>query len=298
MKRIAGSRGRRSGAASHLLETTYRQSASSLFIEKARKVRLATGVSGPPFNPFDYAKALDIDVSICRNTALDGRLVRNDDGRFEIVLKRSHNRCRMNFTLAHEIAHTFFYDLLAHPKRGGQQHAFDPDEERLCDIGAAELLMPFEQFKRDTSTGDLTAKAMLELQHRYQVSLHAALIRLVKVLDGVVCAIWQQRGPAMSLKWVSPCSLRSMIVCQTGHSSVELALKEPGVTFLEQDSYYGIKAAGLTRGRTSSFGLSAGEVLSILWLPENRERRPAERDSHDGAEQFHLIRAMTAAGHR
>lgn len=83
--------------------------------------------------------------------AIDGRVFPSDDGRFVIEINAKSDPGRQNFTLAHEIGHTFF--LLHEPKEKNRRtdksiEVYDSEnlEERLCDIAAAELLMPEAMF--------------------------------------------------------------------------------------------------------------------------------------------------------
>src|SRR5947209_7938610 len=52
---------------------------------------------------------------------------------FKIFLKKQTNTERLRFTVAHEICHTFFYELV--PELKFVPHEVDPKEERLCDLG-------------------------------------------------------------------------------------------------------------------------------------------------------------------
>src|SRR5207247_1977344 len=96
------------GPTATTLEQVYGcKSAAVLFVRKAKQVFRAAKVSGPPFDPRDYASALGIRVKEKALMAFDGMLTRSDDGEFEVTLKRECSYRRKNFTLAHEIAHTF-----------------------------------------------------------------------------------------------------------------------------------------------------------------------------------------------
>jgi Zn-dependent peptidase ImmA (M78 family) len=61
---------------------------------------------------------------------------------------------RQRFTIYHELAHTYFpgaFEFVRH------QESFPADQahrkfENLCDIGAAELLLPYDEFLADIKT--------------------------------------------------------------------------------------------------------------------------------------------------
>ena len=260
------------GATARILRRVYgSKSPATLFTEKARQILRETKVSGPPFDPFEYAHKLGITVQEKEDMVIDGLLQRNDQCEFVVHLKKNAPKYRKNFTLAHEISHTFFYDLLTHPMSFRSNSSFDPEEERLCDLAAAELLMPCSVFKRDLlKNSDITPKTLLELSNLYEISLQAVAIRAVGVIQNLACSIWKLQGPAIDLHWITPSKLNRLTLCQTGKSSVEQAIDQPGEEFTCLDSFYGGRASGRMMGKTASFRLRSGQVLSVITLPKNQ----------------------------
>ncbi len=95
---------------------------------------------------------------------------------FNILLTRQSGRTRLRFTLAHEICHTFFYELV--PEIKFVPHATDPAEERLCNVGAAELLMPATQVQRAAIESPVCMQSLCNLATQFSVSVAAMFIRL------------------------------------------------------------------------------------------------------------------------
>ena len=95
---------------------------------------------------------------------------------FRVCLATDTSVARMRFTLAHELCHTFFYELV--PEIKFAPHDTDPVEERLCNIGAAEMLMPFRSVTRDAKSMPVRLDSLAELARKYSVSLAAMFIRL------------------------------------------------------------------------------------------------------------------------
>lgn len=240
-------------------------SPENLFVEKARQVRRDTKTQGPSFNPYTYAEKLGIQVEEKENMALDGFLT-SDSGQFKIVLKKKAKQQRKNFTLAHEIAHTFFYDLLTHPAYVATNGDFDPAEERLCDIAASELLMPHSMFKHDLlSNGKVTPQTLFWLVGRYNVSLQAVAHRVNTVAQELACVIWRKElDGAINVEYATPWYMRRAELCQTNKSSVELSLRTPGQLCTARDSYYGIKVRGLIRRPTTTLALSDNRAMSVI----------------------------------
>ena len=95
---------------------------------------------------------------------------------FRMFLRRDLPEGRINFTVAHEICHTFFYERV--PEIKFTAHPPDPEEERLCNRGAEELLMPTLDVKRRAKDGPVSLAALQTLAADYRVSAAAMLIRL------------------------------------------------------------------------------------------------------------------------
>jgi Zn-dependent peptidase ImmA (M78 family) len=95
---------------------------------------------------------------------------------FRMILRRDLPESRINFTVAHEICHTFFYERV--PEIKFTAHPADPEEERLCNGGAEELLMPALDVKRRAKDAPVSLAALQKLAAHYRVSAPAMLIRL------------------------------------------------------------------------------------------------------------------------
>lgn len=248
-----------------------------LFVSRANRIRLEHGIGGPPFSPYEYAAALNIEVRSTDDTVLDGMVKKDKNGKFIAELRNHPNRGRQNFTLAHEIAHTFFYEeLLMHSERYRNQKevgdVYDKEEERLCDIAAAELLMPFSVFKKDVvshwENERITPRTILQLSNRYQVSLLAAAFRVWDTWKHK-SVLWFREGTPIRSEWISPTWSGHLQLCRTGHSSTELAFERPGKLFESRDSFYQVEPDSRIRRRTISLGISADRVLSVL-TPEKK----------------------------
>lgn len=89
------------------------------------------------------------------------------------------------FTLAHEFVHTLFFDLESQPPRNRLVASTELELqklERMCDEGAAHLLMPDDLLKEDCAQCDLfLPDALLALSRRYAVSLSSMFIRLPNI---------------------------------------------------------------------------------------------------------------------
>jgi hypothetical protein len=106
-------------------------------------------------------------------------ILQPDEHGFTILVNGIHGLGRRRFSVAHEIVHTYFYDNTQMPPVRPYGAPVDAEEEKLCDIGAAELLVP------GAALGALggvsrTAAEVMQLAGIYEVSLHAMARRLVE----------------------------------------------------------------------------------------------------------------------
>jgi hypothetical protein len=109
----------------------------------------------------------------------DGALVplgRDFGAGFRMVLRRDLPEGRINFTVAHEICHTFFYERV--PEIKFTSHDTDQEEERLCNCGAEEILMPALDVRRRAKNKPMSLDILQEMASHYRVSTPAMLIRL------------------------------------------------------------------------------------------------------------------------
>ena len=114
------------------------------------------------------------------------------------ALRHELSRHRRRFRLAHEVAHTFFYD------RSGDRPTPTVDrtegEERFCDHFAAALLVP----PLASSALPPDARSLLWLQQQFDVSLElAARVFSEAWGDRVQITIWLDRGDTREPQWSS-----------------------------------------------------------------------------------------------
>ena len=98
-----------------------------------------------------------------------------NDG-FRMRLKKNVSSVRTRFTAAHEACHTFFYEHVPELKFGA--HVTDDAEERLCNLGAAVLLIPARSLGRDAKSLPICLDSLGYLARRYDVSSSTMLLRL------------------------------------------------------------------------------------------------------------------------
>lgn len=136
------------------------------------------GWAGPPYDPALLAGLRGIRVEP-NEAILDARLVPEDGGGAVIEYNPNRPGSRIRFSIAHEIAHTLFPDHrdAVRNRSAAPVPAGEHEVEMLCNMAAAELLMPAlpeEGLEKTT----LTMSNIDHIRKRYAVSTEAALLRM------------------------------------------------------------------------------------------------------------------------
>jgi O-acetyl-ADP-ribose deacetylase (regulator of RNase III) len=159
---------------------------------------LDAGWSGPPFDPIALAAHLKLPVT-ARHDIPDARTVPVGGKAVQIEFNPSRPPARVRYSIAHEIAHTLFPDCAAHVRNRAAYHELKGDEwqlEALCNIAAAEILMPAGSLP-PIETHDRTVEQLMDLRKKYEVSAEALLIHVTRVAQdrcAMFCASQTTQG--------------------------------------------------------------------------------------------------------
>jgi hypothetical protein len=140
------------------------------------------GWSGPPFDPIKLATYRGLDV-LARDDVRDARTVTKDGEHFVIEFNPGRPTNRLRYSIAHELAHTLFPDCGERIRHRAAYHDLVGDDwqlEALCNIGAAEILMPVGSFP-ELLAADPSIEQMLLLRQEFGVSMEALLIRAMRL---------------------------------------------------------------------------------------------------------------------
>lgn len=165
-----------------------------------------TNQFSPPVDLKSILHLRKIDTKVTSQNILgcSARLVPHHDG-FKIIVRTEKEKKgnpwtkkRRRFTIAHEIGHTYFFDLdKAPPSRLPGLENYSPSEERLCDMFASALLMPEKLLlKRYASFDNEHFLSILQkLHNEFDVSYGAMALRLIKHLN-----LW--KGILFTCQWL------------------------------------------------------------------------------------------------
>jgi len=145
------------------------------------------GWEGPPYSPIKLAEIMGIDVTP-NDSVLDARVITKPGNKFQIQYNPFQIPTRVNFSIAHEIAHTLFSDC-ANATRNRESNPIDNRQlEQLCNAAAAEIQLPYAIFSNDANNAPASMKGLIELARKYKASLESVFMRYTEVIDQP-CAI-------------------------------------------------------------------------------------------------------------
>lgn len=156
-----------------------------LVTQRARAIVLQAieaGWSGPPHDPFELARLLRIRT-FPREDVAEARTVPLGRDNYQIEYNPARPRGRVRFSICHEISHTLFPDFLERVRHRATHRELTGDDwqlEMLCNIAAAEFLMPFTSLPSLDDEEQLSLRHLLELRAQFDVSTEALLLRAVK----------------------------------------------------------------------------------------------------------------------
>lgn len=137
------------------------------------------------------AEVVPMNIEQRRGEKRDAVLVPNVSGGRSIIYNPTAPRSRVAFSIAHEIIHTFFPNSINGARfrnicAGESREA--NELERLCDLGASELLMPISEFQRAAATTGYTLSAVSTLMEIFGSSFEATAFRLASANPGLAAA--------------------------------------------------------------------------------------------------------------
>jgi len=174
----------------------------------------------------------------------DGIISANSKGSYIIQVNRDHPESRRRFTIAHELGHTFFFELdggIGQRVRDTNLYGISrsDSEEVLCNYAAAEILMPRRQFGAMIRDSGPSSESIIRLARSFNVSLQAVSKRALQLLPyKLVIILWQYNPTDKTYhsKWATGVTLTNR------RATVRLVVgpQDPAFKFFHaQDNYRG-----------------------------------------------------------
>ena len=120
----------------------------------------------------------------------------------QIIIHAGDIVTRQKFSTAHELVELLFLELPGNirPDRL-KENIFRKDKEQICQMAAANLIMPEESFRPRVNRLGLTFKSAEMLAEEYEVSLMATLSRLVDMYPKQsIMVLWQMKNKPTELR--------------------------------------------------------------------------------------------------
>ncbi len=183
-------------AARSLMRTTGLADAREAMVQQVVALLDEVGIDEPPVDlriVGSFERVKDIQSVVMPQA---GRLVPDGSG-FTIHVNAHHSHGKQNFTIGHEIGHILVPSYRARPRLVDDMTtgAYDQvhEEEYLCDVAAAELLMPMALFRPRAAAVGFSLDAVVDLARLFHASREAVAIRLAQTdLWPSAVAVWHQ----------------------------------------------------------------------------------------------------------
>ncbi|MBS0338568.1 MAG: ImmA/IrrE family metallo-endopeptidase [Proteobacteria bacterium] len=166
--------------------------------------------AAPPIDLKALARRRGVRDVVYGELSEDGHIVESQGGNYIIVLNSAHPESRQRFTIAHEIAHTFFFEALGKEYRDPIDevaHQHYDEEEKVCDYIATRLLLPNESFTSILKSEGFGAAAIATVSQKFRISLRATARRLVAEAPVQVAAyFWEEdvESGNFIVRWKEP----------------------------------------------------------------------------------------------
>ena len=187
----------------------------------------------PPIDPYTLAKLCGVRNINHQTMVPEGVLQVVEDG-FEIFLQDNFanqpgTARRQRFTLAHELIHSFYYDRSTRPPRALQGMAEEDKLERLCNIGAGQLLVPTMLLKREGEVRIISeASEIVDLAQKFDVSAEVIVRRLDDIPD-----LLESDFAIVLVEFSDPSNPTIRAACKTQWLRAELPSPRPGTDFFQ-----------------------------------------------------------------
>jgi|GEM_PF-2423857 len=161
-------------------------SPADAIVHKVQSLLQIANTFEPPVSPFRIAKYRNVSKILISDLAYDAILEPLADG-FLMRLNRNRSLYRRRFSCAHELGHTFFYEMF--PERGALaediSELFDQrqEEERLCNIAARELLLPRSMVLSRILDSSINLETVMATARVFDASYPATALRLIELFE-------------------------------------------------------------------------------------------------------------------
>ena len=197
-------------------------------------------------------------------------------GKWHIIVNKGHLEERQRFTICHELGHIYLDLPNEHAGMSdSQRYTKRPQSEVLCDIFAAEILLPADHFRPLVNDAEIGFDAVIALGKQFKASLTATGSRF-SALNANPCTFVLSEHGIVRYATRSP-SLREMGAwVQTGYRVPPSSLAAQGAQLVrdgpcevDPTEWFEDWTRGGTLYEESRYLPEWDRMLSLLWLEED-----------------------------
>ena len=220
------------------------------------------------------------------------------NGKHFICVNDKDSEERRRFTACHEIAHIVLGLPSDHSSMPWWSYAKRPKNEVLCDVFAAELLLPKQLFEPLVRKEQIGLSAIDELGRRFLASATATGSRYAMVMDAPCAFVLSENGVvryasrSKTLRdaggWIPP---RMEVPPETLSAGLRAGSMETAPDKVAADVWFSDWRRGGMVLEQARFLKPWDQTLTLLWF-EDEEVPPPTRDTSDTKDEEPLLREL------
>lgn len=270
------------------------EQATTLIVERAKQLVSQLienrGHDKPPFLPEEFARLRGINKIVKADLGKTSAVLLRFPDSYVIKVNEKHHPVRQNFSCAHEIGHILFSELkleryipsIEYRTFNPQAQAIDraKTRERLCDVAAAELLMPEMVFRKYLSGVGVSIDVIERLADIFRASVQATAIRIAEVSpEPCLALLWKPilgtKSKLLKLAWCvgSGIKLPGRSYYMPVHTNIKYNIKYPSTLHKAYEDNKSVKChrdfkhgTDVKRLLMESKGFGHGEARYVISL--------------------------------
>jgi Zn-dependent peptidase ImmA (M78 family) len=163
---------------------------------KAREFVSKVNPTSVPASMQQYVDQIGATIKVSHDLGddEDGFSAMKPNGKYGICVNGNQNEKRQRFTVCHELAHIVLGLPSEHSPGPSWSYTKRTPNEILCDVFAAELLLPYKQFKPMVDGVDCSLAAVDELAERFDASVLATASRFATMMGSPCAFVLAEEG--------------------------------------------------------------------------------------------------------
>lgn len=191
-------------------------------------------------------------------------------------------RRKIRFVVAHEFAHWYLRTKIGSSIGQTSFPEDDPDEEMLCDLFAAELLVPTAMFLEDISEPNFAPEMSPRLTDKYDVSLATLLVKAAALSRNYAAfALYNKKASSLETSFTTPARQRAVFADEQIRSDVDSLFQSESE---ERYCTYNVSINGrATQVQAHHVAIeNRTRVLSFIHAKPFEAREVVKAPAHDG----------------